>query len=126
MRFPISHSQNGRGSLSSNIKHLIGAKMEKPHSSSSSSSQYLLETLTTRGWCFRDVNEVNSLIAGQSSSSSYTVDSIESELVNMDLRSIGGKSLPDFSTLRKASHFQGPKILQVIIPFQFSLCIFVA
>ncbi|KAJ8527915.1 hypothetical protein K7X08_015366 [Anisodus acutangulus] len=79
--------------------------MENPHSSSSN----LLQTLNTKGWCFRDTNLVNSLIAAQS----YTVDSIESELLNMDLRSIGGKSLPDFSLLRKSSHLQGPKILQI-------------
>lgn len=89
--------------------------MENPNSSSSS-SENLLQTLNTRGWCFRDVNFVNSLVAAQSPSS-YTVDSIESELFNMDLRSIGGKSLPEFSLLRRSSHIQGPKVLQVIILF---------
>ncbi|KAK4727552.1 hypothetical protein R3W88_032469 [Solanum pinnatisectum] len=81
--------------------------MENP-----SSSENLLQTLNTRGWCFRDINLVNSLIAAQLPSS-YTVSSIESELLNMDLRSVGGKSLPDFSLLRKSSHIQGPKVLQI-------------
>uniref|UniRef100_A0A3Q7JRH8 RecQ mediated genome instability protein 1 OB-fold domain-containing protein n=1 Tax=Solanum lycopersicum TaxID=4081 RepID=A0A3Q7JRH8_SOLLC len=81
--------------------------MENP-----SSSENLLQTLNTRGWCFRDINLVNSLIAAQLPSSS-TVSSIESELLNTDLRSVGGKSLPDFSLLRKSSHIQGPKVLQI-------------
>lgn len=37
---------------------------------------------------------------------------VESELVNMDLKSFGGKSLPDPSS-RKSSHILGPKVLQV-------------
>ncbi|KAK6774380.1 hypothetical protein RDI58_029619 [Solanum bulbocastanum] len=82
--------------------------MENP-----SSSENLLQTLNTRGWCFRDINLVNSLIEAQLPSS-YTVSSIESELLNMDLRSVGGKSLPDFSLLRKLSHIQGPKVLQYL------------
>ncbi|MCD7459397.1 hypothetical protein HAX54_040854 [Datura stramonium] len=84
--------------------------MENPYSSSSSSSsENLLSNLNTRGWCFRDVNLVNSLIESQLPSP-YTVDSTNRAL-NMDLRSIGGK-LPDFSLLRKSTHLQGPKVLQ--------------
>ncbi|MCE3049892.1 hypothetical protein HAX54_046073, partial [Datura stramonium] len=123
--FPLTPFQRERVSLSSNIKHLIGAKMENPYSSSSSSSsENLLQNLNTRGWCFRDVNLVNSLIESQLPSP-YTVDSIESELLNMDLRSIGGKSLPDFSLLRKSTHLQGPKVLQVIIFFFKKICLYI-
>lgn len=111
VKTPHSLLKEKKISVSSNIKHLIGAKMENP-----SSSENLLQTLNTRGWCLRDINLVNSLIAAQLPSS-YTVSSIESELLNMDLRSVGGKSLPDFSLLRKSSHIQGPKVLQVIILF---------
>ncbi|XP_068648773.1 uncharacterized protein [Aristolochia californica] len=35
------------------------------------------------------------------------------ELLNMDLRDIGGVSLPDLSVIKKSSYLQGPKILQV-------------
>lgn len=89
----------------------------------------VLETLASRGWRFRDVDEIRALIrtrespsssssssspSPSSSSSSMAVDSIESELLNMDLRSFGGKSLPDPSSLKKSSHIQGPLILQVL------------
>lgn len=95
--------------------------METSASSSSSSNpppavtQSLLEALTGRGWCFKGVDQVKALIAAQFSSrgKSCTIDSVESELVNLDLRSIGGRSLPEPSHLRHASHLKGPKVLQV-------------
>ncbi|XP_039117361.1 uncharacterized protein LOC120253131 [Dioscorea cayenensis subsp. rotundata] len=70
------------------------------------------ETLTSKGWRFRDSDEVLSLIPCKPSP--VSVDSVESELLNMDLRSFGGKSLPDPSSLKKSSHLQGPKVLQVV------------
>lgn len=91
-----------------------GAKM----ASTSPSSEILIQTLITRGWCFGDIDQVKTLIAIQSAlnGDSTTVESIESELSNSDLRSIGGNSLPDSSLLRKSSHLQGPKVLQAITP----------
>ncbi|GLT28968.1 hypothetical protein SLA2020_038660 [Shorea laevis] len=79
----------------------------------------VLETLRSRGWCFGDLDEVNALIQLQSAladdvETSKVADSVESELLNMDLRSIGGKSLPEPNLLlRKSSHLQGPKVLQI-------------
>ncbi|XP_062018405.1 uncharacterized protein LOC133734805 [Rosa rugosa] len=40
------------------------------------------------------------------------VKSMKSELLNMDLKSVGAKSLPNPATLRKSSHLLGPKVLQ--------------
>ncbi|KAK1417288.1 hypothetical protein QVD17_26414 [Tagetes erecta] len=84
-------------------------------SSSSSSSELFIQTLTNSGWCFQDTNQIKTLIETKFSETphSTTIRSIESELCNLDLRTIGGKSLPDASTLRKSTHFQGPKVLQV-------------
>ncbi|KAL3839855.1 hypothetical protein ACJIZ3_024446 [Penstemon smallii] len=87
-------------------------------SSSSSSPESLLQAVISRGWCFRDSEQIQGLIGAQLSSSSHgssfcTVDSIESELLNMDLRSIGGKCLPQPSLLSKTPHLQGPIVLQV-------------
>ncbi|KAI3775484.1 hypothetical protein L1987_50061 [Smallanthus sonchifolius] len=82
-------------------------------SSSSSSSEVLIQTLTNNGWCFQDIHQIKTLIETKLSLDSTPIGSIESELCNMDLRAIGGKSLPDPSTLRKSTHFQGPKVLQV-------------
>ncbi|KAK9268541.1 hypothetical protein L1049_000295 [Liquidambar formosana] len=80
----------------------------------SEASEALIETLKTRGWCFGDIDQVRATIIIQSAlNDNCTVDSIESELANMDLRSIGAKSLPDPSALRKSSSLQGPKVLQV-------------
>ncbi|KAA8523068.1 hypothetical protein F0562_009491 [Nyssa sinensis] len=83
--------------------------------SAMAASETLIQTLIDRGWCFGDVDQVKALIIIQSAlhGDSFTVDSIESELANMDLRSIGGKCLPDPSLLRKSSHIQGPKVLQI-------------
>ncbi|GER37060.1 hypothetical protein STAS_13450, partial [Striga asiatica] len=83
-------------------------------SSSSSSSSFesqVVQALGTRGWCFRDLDQIRGLIDAQSPT--CTADSIESELLNIDLRSIGGKCLPEPSVLRKISHLQGPIVLQV-------------
>ncbi|KAL0358384.1 UNVERIFIED_CONTAM: Tudor domain-containing protein 3 [Sesamum angustifolium] len=87
-----------------------------PSSSSSSSSEdLLLRALIDRGWHFKDTDRIRGLIKDQLSlpNSVCTVNSVESELLNMDLRSIGGKCLPEPSVLRKTSHLQGPMVLQV-------------
>ncbi|XVE98239.1 hypothetical protein REPUB_Repub03eG0088500 [Reevesia pubescens] len=83
----------------------------------SASTEAVVETLRTRGWCFGDSDQVKALIAIHTALSDdvdtcSVADSVESELVNMDLRSIGGKSLPD-TNVRKASHSLGPKVLQI-------------
>ncbi|GFQ05556.1 tudor domain-containing protein 3 [Phtheirospermum japonicum] len=79
--------------------------------SSSSSNSLLLQALISRGWRFKDLGQIGGLITAQQSV--CTVDSIESELLNMDLRSIGGKCLPEPSILCRTSHLQGPIVLQV-------------
>ncbi|PSS01850.1 Tudor domain-containing protein [Actinidia chinensis var. chinensis] len=87
----------------------------EPWSSSSADSEALIQTLASKGWCFADVNQVKALIVIHCalSGESCTVDSVESELANLDLRSIGDKSLPDSDLLRKSSYLQGPKVLQI-------------
>ncbi|KAF3326973.1 Transmembrane protein 19 [Carex littledalei] len=73
----------------------------------------IVETLTSsRGWRFRDLHEIRSLIL--SHDRPFTVDSIEADLMAMDLRDFGGKSLPDPSSLNKISNLQGPLVLQVV------------
>lgn len=76
----------------------------------------VLETLRVRGWNFSDLDEVRAVImigSALADDPTSVVDSVESELINMDLRSIGGKSLPDLSLLRKSSRVLGPLVLQV-------------
>ncbi|KAL6549675.1 hypothetical protein OROHE_008406 [Orobanche hederae] len=82
---------------------------------SSSSNSLLLQALIARGWHFRDLDQIRGLITAQLSipASICTVDIIESELLNMDLRSIGGKCLPQTAVLCKTSHLEGPIVLQV-------------
>ncbi|KAL7097015.1 hypothetical protein ACP275_10G116300 [Erythranthe tilingii] len=79
---------------------------------SASSESLILRALIDRGWRFRDTDRIRGLITDQLSITS-AVDSIERELLNLDLRSIGGKCLPEPSLLRKTSHLQGPIVLQV-------------
>lgn len=91
--------------------------------SSSSAGDHIqtvvINALTSRGWCFGDVDylkalviEISSLIGGGDQTGAV-VESVEAELLNMDIRLIGGKSLPDPTELRRCSHLQGPKVLQV-------------
>ncbi|KAG5032352.1 hypothetical protein JHK82_015937 [Glycine max] len=77
----------------------------------------VLETLRKRGWCLEDTDRLKAIIDIQSALAddrSRLVDSVESELLNSDLRSIAAKSLPQPSLLRNASTFlHGPKISSV-------------
>ncbi|TQD97106.1 hypothetical protein C1H46_017195 [Malus baccata] len=84
--------------------------------SSGAASDAAIETLRTRGWCFGDLEQVKAMILIHSALSDDTrtvVDSVESELTNVDLKSISSRSLPDPHTLRKSSHLLGPKVLQI-------------
>lgn len=74
----------------------------------SSSQSHLSAALAARGWCLKDTDRIRELITP-----SAALDSVESELLNMDLRSFGGKCLPQPSLLTKTSHLQGPIVLQV-------------
>lgn len=80
----------------------------------------VINALTSRGWCFRDVDYLKTLISeissltGGGKQTGAVVESVEAELLNMDIRLIGGKSLPDATELRRCSHLQGPKVLQVV------------
>lgn len=88
-------------------------------------TEEIIKTLTGRGWCLGNVEEVKAVIIISSAlhDEGCTVDFVESELSNMDLRSIGAKSLPDLSVLRKSSYLHGPKVLQVGPFILFSLLI---
>lgn len=94
----------------------------------STSTSTMIEALIKRGWCIGDMDKVNAIIVIQSAlhkvgDASPTVDLIESELCNMDLKSIGAKSLPDSSLLRnKSTRLLGPKVLQA---FHSSLSLFI-
>ncbi|KAG8372726.1 hypothetical protein BUALT_Bualt12G0096600 [Buddleja alternifolia] len=87
-------------------------RIQSVHPKQTSLKNGVDETHLKRGWCFRDTDRIQRLIS--TAQSAATVDSIESELLlNMDLRSIGGKCLPEPSLLCKTSLLQAPKILQV-------------
>lgn len=88
-----------------------------------SSGDAAIETLRSRGWCFGDLEQVKAMILIHSALADDTrtvVNSVESELTNMDLKSVCAKSLPDPITLRKSSHLLGPKVLQANIPSSFA------
>ncbi|KAK8597841.1 hypothetical protein V6N13_095237 [Hibiscus sabdariffa] len=83
----------------------------------SASTEAILETLRARGWCLGDLEQVKTLIVlyralSDDVDSSSIAGKVESELLNTDLRSISGVSLAE-SNLRKFSHIQGPKVLQI-------------
>ncbi|KAJ6673712.1 hypothetical protein OIU85_012698 [Salix viminalis] len=92
--------------------------MDRLAESSSKAAEAVLEILRTRGWSLGDIDQLNALIIIHSALSDdgdpcTVANSVESELLNMDLRSIGFKSLPDPNLLNKTSYLQGPKILQI-------------
>ncbi|KAI3519791.1 hypothetical protein L1887_09007 [Cichorium endivia] len=87
------------------------ALTEMACSSSSSSTEVLIQTLINRGWCLREIDQSRTQVETNFHGSSSTLGSLESELCNMDLRAIGGKSLPDLTSLRKSIHFDGHKVL---------------
>ncbi|KAG9459367.1 hypothetical protein H6P81_003875 [Aristolochia fimbriata] len=81
-----------------------------------SPAEPIIENLVSKGWCFRDVDEMHFIIQSiplDGKDKKASVGLVEAELLNMDLRDIGGVSLPDPSVIKKSSHLQGPKILQV-------------
>ncbi|KAJ8750444.1 hypothetical protein K2173_015583 [Erythroxylum novogranatense] len=93
--------------------------MEAEGSKGEAPTTAVVETLRARGWFLGDINQVNALIflhwalSNDDGNTVALADSVESELLNMELKSIGSKSLPDPVLLRKTSHLQGPIILQV-------------
>lgn len=94
----------------------ISAKARNHMETTTDNSVAVLETLRARGWSFGDLDEVRGVIMISSALAddpSSVVDSVELELLNMDLRSFGGKSLPEPSLLRKSSRILGPIVLQV-------------
>ncbi|XP_038700761.1 uncharacterized protein LOC119997670 isoform X2 [Tripterygium wilfordii] len=87
-------------------------------SSNDAAQAAVLETLKSRGWCFDELEKVKAItfihFALADDTDPLTLaDSVESELLNSDLRSIGGKSLPDSNQIRKSSCLHGPKVLQI-------------
>lgn len=77
----------------------------------------LLKTLTSKGWRFENPDEtlelIQSIIVEEGNQNmDRLLGAVESELLNMDLRSFGGKSLPDPVAMKKLSQLQGPLILQ--------------
>ncbi|XXG82929.1 hypothetical protein AAC387_Pa10g0801 [Persea americana] len=81
------------------------------------SPESIFKALLQRGWCFKEPEAIHTHIQSKipaRESEMGSLDSIQSELLNMDLRDIGGKSLLDPSSLKKSSHLQGHKILQLV------------
>ncbi|CAK8534399.1 unnamed protein product [Lathyrus sativus] len=86
-------------------------------SSNASESAMVIETLRSKGWYLEDTDDLKAIIVIQTAladDSSKVLQSVESELLNSDLRSIGAKSLPEPTVLRNPSFYlQGPKVLQI-------------
>ncbi|KAM7260134.1 hypothetical protein ACFE04_015875 [Oxalis oulophora] len=87
---------------------------------SATATESIVETLKLKGWCLNNNEQlktlimIHSAIADDVNNTRAIADSIESELLNTDLRSIGAKSLLlDSTNPNKPSYFVGPIILQV-------------
>eukprot|EP01018_Ginkgo_biloba_P007394 Gb_06577 [translate_table: standard] len=79
----------------------------------------LLGSLKSRGWYLKDITVVEDLvqqIAPEDFGRPEVEKLIETKLLDMDLRTIGGKCLPDASSIQRTSRLQGPKVLQACKP----------
>lgn len=77
----------------------------------------LLLSLQSRGWYLKDVNIVEGLLQEVSTEKLAPAGlekMIESNLLEMDLKEVGGKCLPDAAALHRISRLQGPKVLQIV------------
>ncbi|KAF0916123.1 hypothetical protein E2562_000729 [Oryza meyeriana var. granulata] len=95
---------------------MAAAAAETPGSLASPHDEMLLQSLSTRGWSFRDPNNeiIQELLHA---SPSPSPEAVEAELLDIDLRLFGGKSLPDraaAATGRQLSYLHGPIALQVV------------
>jgi hypothetical protein len=92
------------------------AAEEGPGASFNAQEDALLRVLAARGWRFRDPIE-EAVQALFYSSPSPSPEAVESEIVDLDLRTLGGKSLPDrattAATAKRLSYLHGPIVLQV-------------
>ncbi|OEL31866.1 hypothetical protein BAE44_0007113 [Dichanthelium oligosanthes] len=88
-----------------------------PSASASSAEDRLLQSLSDRGWRFRDPTD-EAIQALLLASPAPSPEAVESELVDMDLRAFGDKSLPDrattAATAKRLSYIHGPIVLQVV------------
>lgn len=77
----------------------------------------LLLSLQSRGWYLKDVHIVEGLLQEVSTEKLAPAGlekMIESNLLEMDLKEVGGKCLPDAAALHRISRLQGPKVLQIV------------
>ncbi|MQL89498.1 hypothetical protein Taro_022086 [Colocasia esculenta] len=101
-----------------------GGAMES--SSTDVAAEALLQTLISRGWHFRDAGGMRALIRSTASSgggdrdASRLLGAVEAELLNMDLRSFGGKSLPDPSATKKLSQLQDSQCHRRLLRFSLT------
>lgn len=82
----------------------------------SESAAMVIETLRRKGWYLEETDDLKAIIVIQTALAddpSKVFESVESELLNSDLKSIGAKSLPEPSLLRTTSYLHGPKVLQI-------------
>ncbi|KAM1909071.1 hypothetical protein ACFX14_028507 [Malus domestica] len=84
--------------------------------SSSAAADATIETLSTRGWFFGNLEQVEEKILiypALSDGTRTVVNSVEAELTNMNLKSISARSMPNSHKLLRSSHLLGPKVLQI-------------
>lgn len=77
----------------------------------------LLLSLQSRGWYLKDVTVVEGLLHEVSTEKLDRAElekMIEASLLEMDLKVVGGKCLPDSAALHRTSRLQGPKVLQIV------------
>lgn len=77
----------------------------------------LLLSLQLRGWYLKDITIVEELlqeVSTEKPSRAELEKMIEANLLEMDLKVVGGKCLPDAAAVHRISRLQGPKVLQIV------------
>ncbi|GLJ29284.1 hypothetical protein SUGI_0577460 [Cryptomeria japonica] len=72
------------------------------------------ELLKSRGWYLKDVNVVQQVLQEMDQHPRAMEKFVEGKLLDMDLKAIGDKCLPDASAMQRLSHLHGPKVLQIV------------
>lgn len=78
-------------------------------------AEKVFQFLTSRGWCLKDLSVVEQVLQEMDQHPQAMEKFVEGKLLDMDLKAIGGKCLPDASAMQRLSHLQGPKVLQARI-----------
>ncbi|KAH9303578.1 hypothetical protein KI387_007982, partial [Taxus chinensis] len=114
------HNKDKGGGVSPQTRVFDASGSEAPSKGKGQVALELFGSLKSRGWYLKDVSIVEQLLEEMDQlphrhpfGRSETEKFVEGKLLDMDLKAIGDKCLPDASAIQRLSHLQGPKIVSL-------------